>query len=144
MPADATQPAGPPDDAPLANDPSLIRAQESKLLDLVKNAGYPESACFAVRLAFEEAVSNAFRHGHNALPADTPIRVGYDVNPQRVVISVTDRGTGFKPDNVPDPTLDENIENTSGRGLMLMRAYMTSLTFHKTVNQVIKVYERPS
>lgn len=144
MPADATQPAGPPDDSPLANDPSHIRARESQLLDLVKGAGYPESACFAVRLAFEEAVSNAFRHGHNGLPKDTPIRVGYAVNPQKVVISVTDGGAGFSPGDVPDPTLDENIENPSGRGLMLMRAYMTSLTFSEKGNQVIMVYERPS
>jgi serine/threonine-protein kinase RsbW len=31
--------------------------------------------------------------------------------------------------NVPDPTLNENVDRPSGRGLLLMRHHMTTVQF---------------
>jgi serine/threonine-protein kinase RsbW len=56
---------------------------------------------------------------------------------------VEDRGPGFDPSGVPDPTLDENLELPSGRGLMLIRAYMTRVAFSPTGNRVSMYYRRP-
>ncbi|HOF18390.1 MAG TPA: ATP-binding protein [Phycisphaerae bacterium] len=47
-----------------------------------------------------------------------------------------DEGTGFDPTRVPDPTADENLEKPSGRGLMLMRAYMDEVRYNDRGNQV--------
>ena len=44
--------------------------------------------------------------------------------------------------SVPDPTLDENIEIPSGRGIMLMRAYMSEISYKDPGNRVIMVFER--
>ena len=52
-------------------------------------------------------------------------------------------GPGFDPDAIPDPTLDENLEIPSGRGLLLMRAYMRSVEFNAVGNVVQMVYRRP-
>ena len=57
-------------------------------------------------------------------------------------IVVDDHGPGFDPDNIPDCTLPENIEKACGRGVMLMRAYMTSVEFNDKGNKVTLVYER--
>ena len=45
-----------------------------------------------------------------------------------MLIRITDEGDGFDPEAVPDPTDEENLEIPSGRGLMLMRCYMTSVS----------------
>jgi serine/threonine-protein kinase RsbW len=44
--------------------------------------------------------------------------------PDAVEISVHDQGLGFNPKEVPDPTKEENILKTSGRGIFFMRCFM--------------------
>ena len=36
-------------------------------------------------------------------------------------------GSGFDRSSVPDPTEEENLEKCSGRGILLMEAYMNSV-----------------
>ena len=74
-------------------------------------------------LALEEALVNAIKHGNRMDSAKT-VTVRYAVGAKRIVIEIQDQGPGFNPGSVPDPTLPENLENPSGRGLMLMRVYM--------------------
>ncbi len=102
-------------------------AQEA-IMEVVKAAGFPEESSFAVRLALDEALSNAVRHG-NKLDESKKVTVEYAISATRVTISITDEGPGFEPEAVPDPTLDENLDQPHGRGLMLMKAYMTEVHY---------------
>ncbi len=129
--------------ATLAHDRAAIDAFVEGMLAKLEALGYESSSVFAVRLAFEEAIANAFRHGHATLPEDTPIDVEYEIGADSVRISVEDRGPGFDPEEVPDPTLDVNLDKPSGRGLMLMRAYMSDVSHNESGNRVIMVYDRP-
>src|ERR1043166_2822056 len=61
-------------------------------------AGFGDKDVFSVRLALEEAVVNAIKHGHCG-DTSKPVRVGYCVTPQEVVIQVEDQGNGFSPDD---------------------------------------------
>lgn len=123
------------------------RAQIDELVARIAQAltrqKYPEPSRFAVRLALEEALSNAFRHGHSALPPRAPVHVEYRIGPADLTIRVADQGPGFNPDAIPDPTLDENLERPGGRGIMLMRAYMTRVDFDPPGNTVTLYYRRP-
>lgn len=49
---------------------------------------------------------------------------------------ISDEGPGFDPNDVPDPTDIENLERPCGRGLMLMRHYMTEVNYNSTGNSV--------
>jgi len=120
-----------------------IDRAEEHLLGLLSKHGYGESSSFAVRLAVEEALTNAFNHGHKGLSPDLAVRFDFSVGPAEVTICVEDQGPGFKPDAVPDPTLDENLEIPSGRGLLLMRAYMASVEFSDRGNRLTMVYHKP-
>jgi serine/threonine-protein kinase RsbW len=126
----------------LSNDPHTIRAVEEEVLAVAKDHGYPEAACFAIRLALEEAVYNAFRHGHRELP-DEPVAVKWVFDENSLTITVTDKGPGFDPTVVPDPTREDRLELPHGRGLMLMKAYMTSITYNDRGNEVTMVYTKP-
>jgi anti-sigma regulatory factor (Ser/Thr protein kinase) len=44
-----------------------------------------------------------------------------------IELSVTDQGPGYDPATIPDPTLDENVEKPSGRGLMLIKSFMSEV-----------------
>jgi serine/threonine-protein kinase RsbW len=126
----------------VVNDRAEIDRVESDLLARIERQGYPRASLFAIKLAFEEAIANAFQHGHRGLPRDLPIRVAYEVTPAEVRIEVEDRGPGFDADKVPDPTLEENLATPTGRGLMLMRSYMTRVSYNDRGNRVEMIYRR--
>jgi len=127
----------------LHDDPEQIRAAEGKLLEEISRFDYPGAAVFAIRLAFEEAVLNALRHGHKELPG-VPVRVRWEVTPDRLTIQVEDQGPGFDAAALPDPTDPDRLEQPHGRGVMLIHAYMTSVTYNDRGNAVTMVYEKPN
>ncbi len=127
----------------VANDKAAIEGVQDEIVRAVEREGYPKAASFAIRLALHEAMSNAFVHGHRGLPSTTPVKVEYHVGPRAVEIAVEDQGPGFEPEMVPDPTLDENLEVPSGRGLMLMRAYMTRVAYSRGGRRLELHYARP-
>lgn len=128
----------------LHNNRDEIAALEEAVVERIERLGYPQSTRFAIILALEEAITNAFQHGHQDLPETTPISVHYAVSADRIRIHVEDRGPGFEPEAVPDPTIDENITSPSGRGMMLIRAYMSDVRHNATGNALEMVYERPA
>ena len=110
------------------NDLAAAKSPEQAILAEVRACGYCENCTFAVKLALEEAITNAYRHGNKSDPAKQ-ITVRYDITDERVQIEIEDEGPGFSPDDVPDPTLPENIDRPHGRGIMLMRAYLDVVEF---------------
>ena len=126
----------------LHDDPERIRQVEARLLEQIESQGYPEASVFAIRLAFEEAVLNALRHGHKEIP-DSPVTVRWKVTPERLTLRVEDQGPGFSFEELPDPTAPENLEQPHGRGVMLMRAYMTRVSFNDRGNVVTLEYDNP-
>lgn len=129
-------------DLQLTDDRALLDSATEAVLDAAKQMGYPEAAQFALRLAIEEAVRNAIKHGHRDCP-EKPVDFRWSVDRDRIFLEVEDKGPGFTPVEVPDPTLEENLSKPSGRGLMLMRAYMTEVKYNETGNRVTLVYRNP-
>ena len=64
------------------------------------------------------------------------VQIAYCIRPDRFDVLITDQGNGFDPAEVPDPTAIENLERPCGRGLMLMRHYMTEVAFRGRGNCV--------
>jgi len=125
----------------LPTDLAAVRATEREVLACLRDLGYDDDQLFAVRLALEEALVNAMKHG-NRLDPDLSVHVAYLVTPERVEIRVADEGPGFNPGQVPDPTVDENLERPCGRGIMLMRCYMDEVAFSASGNEVAMVKYR--
>ncbi|MBW1699425.1 MAG: PAS domain S-box protein [Deltaproteobacteria bacterium] len=74
-----------------------------------------------VRIALEEAVLNAWKHGNRRDPKKAitvRYRFGNDFH-----LEVIDEGQGFDYRNRPDPTTKENLTCTEGRGLFLIHYY---------------------
>lgn len=125
-------------------DQREIDDAQSRIVAMIERHGYPKASVFALRLSLHEAVANAFKHGHKDLPQETPITLAFHIADDHVELSVEDQGPGFDPGAIPDPTLEENLERGSGRGLLLIRAYMTSADFNAKGNKLTLVYRRPS
>lgn len=132
------------DSARVTNDRERIDRLWLSIELAMQERGYPKASTFAVRLALEEAMTNAFRHGLRNLPDDTPITVEYGVDANTVRIAVEDPGPGFDPSEVPDPTAEENLTRPGGRGLLLIRSYMTRADFKNQGRRLEMVYQRPA
>lgn len=112
----------------VANDLTAAKETERRILGEANACGYSESDTFAVKLALEEALTNAFRHGNKCDPSKN-IVIRYQVTDERIVIEVCDEGNGFALSSVPDPTLPQYINRPHGRGIMLMKAYLDEVSF---------------
>lgn len=127
----------------LASSTGEIDQAQRSLVSAAQQRGYDRASCFALRLALEEALSNAILHGNRSNPQKN-VTVRYQVDSGRVVIEVEDQGQGFDPEAVPDPTRTENLEIPAGRGIILMRAYMTEVQFAAPGNRVRMTFVRPT
>lgn len=126
----------------LTDSGQSLRDVQDEVITAAARAGYPDASAFALRLVMEEAVVNAFTHG-NAGDTSAGVDLSWDVGTERVTITVEDRGEGFDPGAVPDPTTNDRLELPAGRGLLLMRAYMSDVTHNERGNRVTMVYEHP-
>jgi len=120
-----------------------IRSVEAELMARLRDLGYDEDHRFAVRLAFEEALVNAMKHG-NRMDPSRQVRLRYCATPECVEIHVADDGAGFNPASIPDPTADENLRKPCGRGIMLMRSYMDEVSYSCSGQEVHMIkYRNP-
>lgn len=119
----------------IASDLRAARETAHEVLAEVGRFGYSEACVFSIRLALEEGLNNAIRHG-NGYDPDKTVEVTYDIDERRAVIAIADQGPGFDPGVVPDPTVDENLGKPTGRGIMLIRAYMDEVRYNARGNQI--------
>lgn len=120
----------------LPSERGSSRLVTDPLLEQLGMHGWPADDVFAIHLAAEEALVNAVVHGNRLDPAKT-VHVECRVSPQLVRLEITDQGEGFDPESVPDCTLEERLEAPSGRGVMLMRSFMTRIEYNAKGNSVV-------
>jgi anti-sigma regulatory factor (Ser/Thr protein kinase) len=153
----------------LGNDPQLV-AQLVALLsdDLVSVGVCDRHSAGRVGIALEEALLNAIYHGNLEISSqlkengDEPfrakvrerqcllpyrartVRLVSHVTPRRATFVIADEGPGFDVANLPDPTDPENLTRPSGRGLLLMRAFMDEVRYNPAGNCVTMILSQKS
>src|SRR5579871_3847373 len=78
------------------------RVQEEIVAALVAGR-YSEHDVFSIKLAVEEALVNAIKHGNQMDPGKR-VTVAYRVTADVFEVRIVDEGPGFNPEDVPDPT----------------------------------------
>ena len=98
--------------------------------EAARRYGFGDEALFGIDMAVREAVTNAVLHGNRG-DESKPVEVGFADTPSALVITVRDRGTGFDPAAVPDPTAEPNLLKSSGRGILFMRSFMDEVAWER-------------
>jgi serine/threonine-protein kinase RsbW len=119
----------------LPSDIAAGRDFINELLRELERQNWGGRDLFGIHLALEEAVVNAIRHG-NKFDPQKQVSISCRISPQRFEIEIADEGKGFNPCDVPDCTDDEHLDVPSGRGVLLMRCYMTRVQYNKKGNVV--------
>jgi serine/threonine-protein kinase RsbW len=109
---------------------------QERIISRLERIGFPARGIFGVRLALEEALVNAIKHG-NGLDPTKEVFVTCQISNDKVRVVIEDQGPGFRLQDVPDPTEDENLEKPGGRGIMLMRAFLSVVEYNERGNRVV-------
>ena len=123
----------------------LVRLQIPSLFEMVdlvqvlsdrfgNMAGFDEDSVHWIGVAVRESVINAIKHG-NKEDAAKPVTIEFGFTPierpTQLVVSVTDRGEGFEPEEVADPLAPENMLKSSGRGIFFMRNFLDEVLLQR-------------
>ena len=106
------------------------REVQTLIRDELDKARFDDDSQFAIKLALEESLINAIKHG-NKLDRTKQVHVEWKITPQFAEIIIEDEGPGFDRDTVPNPTEEDNLEKLTGRGLLLIESYMDSVEYSK-------------
>jgi serine/threonine-protein kinase RsbW len=91
--------------------------------DFLSRTDIGEDVTFGIDMAVREGLANAVIHG-NKLDEKKIVTIRVVRSPDSLEIIVRDQGQGFDPKTISDPTKEENILKTSGRGIFFMRNFM--------------------
>ncbi|HEX4606670.1 MAG TPA: response regulator [Urbifossiella sp.] len=151
----------------LENDPALVPPLVEYLQGHVAQFGLcGPSQRVRVGVALEEALLNGLYHGNLELSSDLRqdgsgtferlagerrfrapyaarrLHVSARVSAAEAVFVIRDEGPGFDTSAVPDPTDPAYLERASGRGLLLIRAFMDDVR-HNAAGNEITLVKRP-
>lgn len=110
--------------------------------------------CFSVRQALEEMVTNAMEWGNRG-DTNKLVRLSYCILHDRVALRIEDQGEGFKPADIPDPSVDpvahvkrrkEMGKRIGGWGLFLTSKAVDEVTYNEKGNVVLltKMLKKPA
>lgn len=127
----------------LDSDPKQCAILVRELLDLLEMDRWSQDDMFAIRMAVEEAVMNAIKHGNDE-DRDKKVYVEFRLEKESFYARISDQGNGFCPDDVPNPTEESNLEKTSGRGVMLIKSFVDECRYNSCGNSVELLKRRSS
>jgi serine/threonine-protein kinase RsbW len=114
----------------IPSDFNAGRDVQDRILSDIQRYGYSSDSEFAIRIALEEAMVNAIKHGNGLDPAKK-VHVEARVTPSRTEITIEDEGPGFERSSIPDPCHDDNLHKPSGRGILLIESYMDTVEWSR-------------
>ena len=109
---------------------------QQQIMDIWLKNGVSDGDLPDLQLALEEGLANAVKHGNQLNPAKQ-VKVECQLLDDCMIrVTIEDEGAGFNPEEVPDPTDFENLDKPSGRGIVLMRAFMDEVLYNDRGNQL--------
>lgn len=110
-----------------------VDAAETAVLKVAEEGGFDEESLHKIGMAVREAMVNAVVHG-NRYSARKQVHLRVNRAPDHLSIFIRDEGEGFEFENLPDPLSEENLLRQSGRGLLLMQAFVDKLEVQRSAS----------
>ena len=100
-----------------------VDVAEEAVLKEAQELGFDEDDMHKIGMSVRECMVNAVVHG-NRYNARKKVHVMIQRTSDRLAIVIQDEGEGFDMADLPDPLANENLLRHSGRGLLLIQAFM--------------------
>ena len=120
---------------------------EADVMRLAEDAGFDEEDLHRIGIAVRETLVNAVVHGNRYSTkkkvhfsvSHTVEHPGGDPPKDCLAVIIEDEGDGFQKKEVPDPLAEENLLRHSGRGLLLIEAFMDRFSIEPRTPRGTKV-----
>lgn len=89
-----------------------------------------------ITTCLNEALTNAIIHGNKENISKFITLDMVLIHQKCLIFKITDEGTGFKPEDISNPTETENLEKIGGRGVFIMRKLADFCIFNKLGNEL--------
>lgn len=107
----------------LASTLESVDAAEVRVLAVAQAAGMNEDDLHQLGIAVRESMVNAVVHG-NKYSSNKRVGLTVESGAGEIVVIVEDEGDGLDLSSLPDPLAEENLLKPSGRGLLIIRAFV--------------------
>lgn len=107
-----------------------VDTAEAIVMDSAKRLGFDEDEQHQIGMAVRECMVNAVVHG-NRYSAHKKVHLKVRAASDHIAITIGDEGSGFDLNSLPDPLAQENLLRQSGRGILLIRAFMDEFDLHQ-------------
>ena len=124
--ADMESGAAPTVDTLLESTLESVDEAEVAVLKIAEDIGFDEEELHKIGMAVRESMVNAVVHG-NRYSARKKVHLRVWKAPDHLTVAIGDEGAGFEFSAVPDPLSEENLLRQSGRGLLLIQAFVDKL-----------------
>jgi serine/threonine-protein kinase RsbW len=102
---------------------------EAFVLKAAEELGFNEDEQHEIGMSVRECMVTAVVHG-NRYNAHKKVHLAVFSAPDHIAVTVGDEGPGFDLSSLPDPLAEENLLRQSGRGILLIRAFMDEFDLH--------------
>jgi anti-sigma regulatory factor (Ser/Thr protein kinase) len=130
----------------LQSDTQYLEELNHLLASLFLYTGLPQAQVRQLTMAVRELCVNAIEWGHQK-QIDRIVTVIYRIDPEKITITIRDKGPGFNPDQLPhaakpdDPVSHMMVRETlglreGGFGILIARGLVDDLQFNETGNEV--------
>lgn len=107
-----------------------VDSAESQVLGVAEEVGFGEEELHQIGMAVRESMVNAVVHG-NRYSARKKVHLSVSKGAKRLTVVIADEGEGFDVKAIPDPLAEANLLRQSGRGLLLMQAFVDEFQVQK-------------
>jgi serine/threonine-protein kinase RsbW len=112
-----------------------LRLVEKVIDEVTSELGISQDSYGKIMVSTMEGVNNAITHGNKSQP-EKIVDIEIEFKRNQLSIKIADEGEGFRPQDVPDPTIPENIESLNGRGVFLMSRLADEIKYSEKGNEV--------
>jgi serine/threonine-protein kinase RsbW len=102
---------------------------EALVVKEAEKAGFDEDEQLQIGMAIRECMVNAVVHG-NRYNKNKQVHLEIDRSKETLSVVIGDEGAGFDINSLPDPLAPENLLRQSGRGILLIKAFMDEFDLH--------------
>ena len=122
--------------------PSIFQniSYAEKIIDILSaKVNISEEIYGNILLSLSETINNAIVHG-NKFDKEKQVTVNFRYNNKSLIIEIQDEGDGFDPNEIADPTQQENVEKLYGRGVFIIISLSDKVEFEYDNGQIIRMY----